>query len=219
MKKIFLRLIASIAACMVCTGCVMTRFSESLLECGVTYQTPDIITDVMSEDQFLWKTADGNAYLCLPVVKYKEVTAPLYVFYVPELVPFSFTKQQIDKVHVRQFLKLSDQSAQDLIGQKKDISLFDELQPLNDQTPLLTRNGNMQKISVTFNRRNLENEDQLPVWSERTAGGYFAQLLLPFTFCMDVAASIVSTVVVDFVVLPGMGIIWLADESLTLFPK
>lgn len=218
MKKIFLLLIAGAAACMVCTGCVMTRFSEALLECGKTYQTPEIVTEVAPEDQMLWKKADGSSYLYLPVVAYEQSPAPLYVFYVPEFVPFLFTKQHTGEVRTRRLLKLSDRAAQDLINGKKDVALFDELQLKNEDASLSPKKLKMKKIPVSFNRKDLENEDQLPVWSSRSVGGWLAQVFLPVTFCADIVSSVACTLFVDCIVLPGMGIVWLVEESLTTCP-
>ena len=205
--------------CLLCSGCVMTRFSEALLENGVRYIQPDITTDVAEKDQFLWQTDAGAAYLELPCVTYEQTPAPLYTFYVPELVPFRFAKQRIGEQRSYQHLKLSDSAANALRERQKNIPLYDEIKPVRNPLQLsVLQDTMMKKIPVTFDRRDLEKNNELPVWSERSIGGWFSLSLLPLTFCADVAASVVSTVLIDCFVLPGIGFVWLVEDTLTTFP-
>ena len=59
MRSFFLS-ICTVATCLLCTGCVMTRFTESLLEYGVRYTRPDITTDVAEKDQYFLKAILGK---------------------------------------------------------------------------------------------------------------------------------------------------------------
>ncbi len=207
------------AVCLSGTGCVITRFSESLLEYGVRYTQPDITTDVAEKDQYLWQNENGAAYLCLPCVVYEQRPAPLYMFYVPEFVPFRFTKQRTVEKRSFRYIKLSASAAKSLREQQKNVPLYDELMPVQN---LLVISGlqeaKMEKFPVTFNRGDLEKDDELPVWSTRSSGGWLSLGLLPVTFCADVAASVTCTLLVDCFILPGIGIVWLVEESLTKFP-
>lgn len=208
------------AACMLCTGCVVTRFSESLLEYGVRHTQPDITTEVAEKDQFLWQTEDGEAaYLHLPCVTYEQRPAPIYAFYVPEFVPFRFAKQRTVEKRSFRYIKLSDSAAKALQEQRDHVPLYDEMELVRGPLTLsVLQDTKMKRTPVTFNRRDLEVDDELPVWSERSIGGWFALGLLPVTFCADIAASVASTLLVDCFVLPGIGIVWLVEESLTTFP-
>ena len=218
MRSFFLS-ICTVATCLLCTGCVMTRFTESLLEYGVRYTRPDITTDVAEKDQYLWQTDAGTAYLYLPCVTYEQRPAPIYAFYVPEFVPFRFAVQRTVENHSDRTFQLSASAANALREQQKNIPLYDEIKPVrNSLTLSVLQDTKMKRIPVTFNRRDLEKEAELPVWSERSIGGWFALGLLPVTFCADIAASVASTLLVDCFVLPGIGIVWLVEESLTTFP-
>lgn len=205
--------------CFFCSGCVMTRFSEALLENGVRYIQPDIPTEIAEKDQFLWQTDAGTAYLMLPCVTYEQYPAPLYTFYVPELVPFRFAKLRTGEQRLYQYLKLSDPAANALREQQKNIPLYDEIKPVRNPLQLSVLQDTMMKmIPVTFYRRDLEKDNELPVWSERSIGGWLSLSLLPLTVCADVASSVVSTVLIDCFVLPGIGFVWLVEDTLTTFP-
>lgn len=209
-----------IAVCLLGTGCVMTRFSEALLENGVCYIQPEIPTEIAEKDQFLWQTAEnGPAYLYLPCVSYEQHPAPIYAFYVPEFVPFRFTRERTEENHSDRIFQLSDSAANALREQQKNIPLYDEIKPVRDPLKCsVLQDTMMKKIPVTFYRRDLEKDDELPVWSERSIGSWFALGFLPLTFCADIAASVVSTVLVDCFILPGIGIVWLVEESVSSFP-
>lgn len=207
------------AACMVCTGCVVTRFSESLLEYGVRHTQPDITTEVAEKDQFLWQTDAETAYLYLPCVTYEQRPAPVYAFYVPEFVPFRFAKQRTVEKRSSRYIKLSGSAAKALQEQQNHVPLYDEMELVRGPLTLsVLQDTKMERIPVTFNRRDLEKNDELPVWSERSVGGWFALGLLPLTVCADIAASVTGTLLVDCFVLPGIGIVWLVEETLTTFP-
>lgn len=217
--RLFCLMICTALACLFCTGCVVTRFSESLLEYGVRHTQPDITTEVPEKDQYLWQTDAGTAYLYLPCVTYEQRPAPIYAFYVPEFVPFRFAKQHTVEKRAFRYIKLSDSAAKALKEQQDHVPLYDEMELVRGPLTLsVLQDTKMKRIPVTFNRRDLEEDDELPVWSERSVGGWFALGLLPLTFCADVAASVASTLLVDCFVLPGIGIVWLVEESLTTFP-
>lgn len=217
--RLFCLMICTAVACLFCTGCVVTRFSESLLEYGVRHIQPDITTEVPEKDQYLWQTDAGTAYLYLPCVIYEQRPAPIYAFYVPEFVPFRFAKQHTVEKRAFRYIKLSDSAAKALKEQQGHVPLYDEMELVRGPLTLsVLQDTKMKRIPVTFNRRDLEEDDELPLWSERSVGGWFALGLLPLTFCADVAASVASTLLVDCFVLPGIGIVWLVEESLTTFP-
>ena len=217
--RLFCLMICTAVACLFCTGCVVTRFSESLLEYGVRHTQPDITTEVPEKDQYLWQTDAGTAYLYLPCVTYEQRPAPIYAFYVPEFVPFRFAKQHTVEKRAFRYIKLSDSAAKALKEQQGHVPLYDEMELMRGPLTLaVLQDTKMKRIPVTFNRRDLEKNDELPLWSERSVGGWFALGLLPLTFCADVAASVASTLLVDCFVLPGIGIVWLVEESLTTFP-
>lgn len=218
--RLFCLMICTALACLFCTGCVVTRFSESLLEYGVRHTQPDITTEVAEKDQYLWQTDAGTAYLYLPCVTYEQRPAPIYAFYVPEFVPFRFAKQHTVEKRSFCYIRLSDSAAKALKEQQGHVPLYDEMELVRGPLTLsVLQDTKMKRTPVTFNRRDLEEDDELPVWSERSIGGWFALGLLPVTFCTDIAASVVSTLLIDCFVLPGIGIVWLVEESLTTFPE
>lgn len=203
------------------TGCVMTRFTESLLECGVTHTTPDFV-EIAPEDRNLWIVPgkDGRAYfLCLPVVSCKQEPAQLYAFSVPVFVPFRFTKHRTEVVRRYQFFQLPEETADALIRGRKDGSLADTLAFLPNDAVSIQETQRVQKVPVDLYRRDLESGDALPVWRERSLGGWAVQIFLPLTFCADVVASVVGTVAVDCVIITSAGITWLTGDPMTRFPE
>lgn len=218
MRAVFFFFIMTL--CLLGSGCVMTRFSETLLESGVCYIQPDIATEIAEKDQFLWQTAEnGPAYLYLPSVTYEQRPAPIYAFYVPEFVPFRFASERTVENHTYRFFQLSGAAAKALREQQKNVPLYDEIKPVQNPLKLSVLQDTMMKsIPVTFNRSDMEKDDELPVWKKRSFSGWLSLGLLPVTFCADIAASVISTVFVDCFILPGIGIVWFVEESVTSFP-
>ncbi|MBO5958979.1 MAG: hypothetical protein J6Q65_02535, partial [Lentisphaeria bacterium] len=79
----------------------------------------------------------------------------------------------------------------------------------------------MEPVSGTLQFDEPDDDDSmaLPVWKHRSGPGWMVQAFLPIVFCADVAASTVSTVLVDLFLLPGIGLVWCVEESLSHFPE